>query len=101
MGGVDRRLVDGKRETPGAHVDDRVRLFADGLRRTRLAAGLSLSELARRVHYSKGYLSKVETGAKPASIDFARRCDAAPDADGELAALLTQPDTPDPGSRDE
>jgi hypothetical protein len=62
---------------------------------------LSLSELARRVHYSKGYLSKVETGAKPASIDFARRCDAALDADGELAALLTQPDTPDPGSRDE
>lgn len=101
MGGVDRRQADGKRETPGAHVDDRSRLFADELRRTRSAAGLSLSELARRVHYSKGYLSKVETGAKPAGIDLARRCDAALDAGGKLAALLTQPGTPDPGSQDE
>jgi transcriptional regulator with XRE-family HTH domain len=101
MGGVDRRPADGKRETPGAPMDDRFRLFAEQLRRTRMAAGLSLSELARRVHYSKGYLSKVETGAKPAGIDLARRCDVALDADGELAALLTQPGTPDPGSRDE
>ncbi|NBH03695.1 helix-turn-helix transcriptional regulator, partial [Amycolatopsis sp. SID8362] len=36
--------------------------FGAELRRLRHAAGLSLTELADRVHYSKGYLSKVETG---------------------------------------
>jgi transcriptional regulator with XRE-family HTH domain len=82
-------------------VAEKSRLFAEQLRRSRLAAGLSLSELARRVHYSKGYLSKVETGAKPAGVDLARRCDAALGADGKLAALLTQPGTPEPDSRDE
>ncbi|MCE7003466.1 helix-turn-helix domain-containing protein [Kibdelosporangium philippinense] len=69
-------------------MDDRARLFAEELRRIRLAAGVSLSELAKRVHYSKGYLSKIETGVKPAGTDLARRCDAALDAGGELVALV-------------
>ncbi|MEV4311257.1 helix-turn-helix transcriptional regulator [Actinocrispum sp. NPDC049592] len=74
-------------------MDEGSRLFAEQLRRTRLAAGLSLSELAKRVHYSKGYLSKIETGAKAAGIDLARRCDAALGAEGMLTALITQPGT--------
>jgi hypothetical protein len=63
------------------------RLFSAELRLRRQAAGLSLSGLARRVHYSKGYLSKIETGLKQPNADLARRCDAALDAAGELAAL--------------
>lgn len=49
---------------------------------------LSLAELAKLVHYDKSYLSKIENGFKSASIDFARRCDAALGADGALAALV-------------
>jgi transcriptional regulator with XRE-family HTH domain len=82
-------------------MDEGSRLFAEQLRRTRLAAGLSLSELARRVHYSKGYLSKIETGSKAAGLDLARRCDAALGAGGDLAALIAQPDAPAPDSHDE
>lgn len=58
------------------------------LRRYRLAAGLSLAELARRVHYSKGYLSRIENGHLAAGIDVVRRYDAAVDADGRLAAMV-------------
>jgi Helix-turn-helix domain len=61
------------------------------LRRHRLAAGLSLAELARRVHYSKGYLSKVENGHHAAGMDFIRRCDAAIGAGGSLAAMVERP----------
>jgi transcriptional regulator with XRE-family HTH domain len=67
------------------------RLFAEQLRRHRLSAGLSLSELAKRVHYSKGHLSKVETGRSPAGLDLVRRCDAALGAEGRLVALIRPP----------
>lgn len=63
--------------------------FGSELRRLRMAAGLSLSSLAEQLHYSKGYLSKVEMGRKAPSRDLARRCDAALGADGELSALFT------------
>lgn len=62
-------------------------MFGAELRARRLAAGVSLAELARRVHYSKGHLSRVETGHKPPGADLARRCDAALGARGELAGL--------------
>jgi transcriptional regulator with XRE-family HTH domain len=65
-------------------------LFPVELRRRRHAAGFSLADLAAATHYSKGYLSKVETGRKPANADLARRCDAALDAGGQLAALVAQ-----------
>jgi transcriptional regulator with XRE-family HTH domain len=61
--------------------------FCAELRRRRAEAGISLAELARRVHYSKSYLSRIESGAKPPTADLARRCDAALEADGALAAL--------------
>lgn len=62
--------------------------FGSELRRTRMAAGLSLADLSRLVNYSKSHLSKVETGAKAAGQDLARRCDAALRADGALLRLL-------------
>jgi transcriptional regulator with XRE-family HTH domain len=62
--------------------------FGATLRRYRVAAGLSLSDLARRVHYSKSHLCKIETGRRGASLDLARRCDAALDAGGALSSLV-------------
>lgn len=71
--------------------------FGPRLRALRTASNLSLSEFARRVFYSKGYLSRVETGASTPSAEFARRCDAELGADGALVALVSPaPDaTPD------
>jgi hypothetical protein len=63
-------------------------VFGAELRRRRIAAGLTLGGFAKAVHYSKGYLSKIETGDKPAGPDLARRCDAELGANGELAALV-------------
>lgn len=61
--------------------------FGEDLRRRRLAAGLTLTCLARQVHYSKSQMSKVERGLKTPSRELARLCDAALDARGALAAL--------------
>lgn len=80
-------------------------LFGEELRRLRMALGLSLAELAQRAHYSKGYLSKIESGTRPASPQVARRCDAALGADGALARLVPRNETarrPEPtGQEDE
>jgi tetratricopeptide (TPR) repeat protein/transcriptional regulator with XRE-family HTH domain len=62
--------------------------FGAELRRLRRAAGLSLTDLADRVHYSKGYLSKVETGLTKPNAALATLCEAELDAAGALAALL-------------
>ncbi|MGO9082574.1 MAG: helix-turn-helix domain-containing protein [Streptosporangiaceae bacterium] len=64
--------------------------FGEELRRRRMAAGLSLRDLAALVHYSRGYLSKVETRHAPAGVQLARLCDAALHAGGELVALAVQ-----------
>ncbi|MFI1393968.1 helix-turn-helix domain-containing protein [Streptomyces sp. NPDC020681] len=66
--------------------------FPAQLRRLRQQRGLSLADLARQTHYSKGYLSKIETGSKRATVDVARRCDQILRAEGELLRLLQ--DTP-------
>ncbi|HEX4701775.1 MAG TPA: helix-turn-helix transcriptional regulator [Pseudonocardiaceae bacterium] len=63
--------------------------FGAELRRRRMDAKLSLSGLAKLVHYSKGYLSKIETGLKSPTVEFARSCDAALGENGELAALAS------------
>ncbi|WP_228044678.1 helix-turn-helix domain-containing protein [Streptomyces ferrugineus] len=63
-------------------------VFGAELRRLRIAAGLTLTQLASSVHYSKGQLSKIETGHKRPSPELARLCDAALDAHGTLAALV-------------
>lgn len=59
--------------------------FGIELRRRRMAAGMSLRDLAAEIHYTRGYIGKVENG-QHASIEFARLCDTALNAGGELAA---------------
>lgn len=62
--------------------------FGPELRRRRLAAGMTLDDLAARVHYSKGQLSKVETGRQRPTPELARLCDTALGAHGALSALV-------------
>ncbi|WP_155346155.1 helix-turn-helix domain-containing protein [Acrocarpospora pleiomorpha] len=62
--------------------------FGNELRRVREAASLSLAELGKLIHYSKGYLSKIESGARPANLKLAWACDNALGANGALAALV-------------
>ncbi|MEZ0014152.1 helix-turn-helix domain-containing protein, partial [Kitasatospora sp. GAS206B] len=69
--------------------------FGAELRRLRTARGLSLSALSRLLHYSKGYLSKIENGSKPAGPDLARRCDQLLDADGALVRLADPEPAPE------
>ncbi|MGI9063151.1 MAG: helix-turn-helix domain-containing protein [Pseudonocardiaceae bacterium] len=63
-------------------------LFGIRLRESRSVAEMSLGELAKRIHYSKGYLSKIENGTKPPSAILARLCDDVLDASGALVALV-------------
>lgn len=65
--------------------------FGSELRSRRVTAGLSLGELAGRVHYSKGHLSKVESRKKLPSRELARLCDAELGAQGDLIRLLPVP----------
>lgn len=65
--------------------------FGRELRRRRLAAGLTLADLSKLVHYSKGQISKVERGIKAPSRELARLCDTELDAGGRLAALVCGP----------
>jgi tetratricopeptide (TPR) repeat protein len=62
--------------------------FGPELRRLRTAAGVSLAELAARVHYSKGYLSKVETGLAQPNHTLATLCDVELDTGGALFAVV-------------
>lgn len=84
---------------PGGHVQDELRIFGSRLRQARTAAGLTLERLASIVHYSKGQLSKVETGHKRPSQELARLCDAALGAGGELVALVPTTGMPDTSFR--
>jgi transcriptional regulator with XRE-family HTH domain len=54
------------------------------LREYRVSAGISAGELARRVNYSRSYLSKLENGVKPPGATLARLCDGVLDAGGVL-----------------
>ncbi len=66
--------------------------FGELLRERRLAAGLSMGQLAKLVHYSKGYLSKIENGLKPPNTAFARQCDSVLAAGGELVEAASRPE---------
>ncbi|MCX5016101.1 helix-turn-helix domain-containing protein [Streptomyces sp. NBC_00555] len=70
--------------------------FPAQLRRLRMQRGMSLADLARRTHYSKGYLSKIETGSKRVTVDVARRCDDVLRAGGELLRMVPETGPPDP-----
>ncbi|HKS47088.1 MAG TPA: tetratricopeptide repeat protein [Amycolatopsis sp.] len=62
--------------------------FGAELRNLRHQSGMSLTELARRVHYTKGYLSRIETGAAAPNRGLALLCEAELGAPGALTALL-------------
>ncbi|MFJ3635186.1 helix-turn-helix domain-containing protein [Streptomyces sp. NPDC090112] len=94
LGDPDRRRDTDRRPQS----DDAVPPFPDRLRRLRLQRGLSLADLARRTHYSKGYLSKIETGAKPVTVDVARRCDEVLEAEGELLRMAREAEHPEHGA---
>lgn len=76
-------------DRPGVPARD----FGERLRTLRTDRGLSLADLSARVHYSKGYLSKVENGDKPPTVQLARGCDQALGADGSLLRMLIGPAT--------
>lgn len=59
-----------------------------------MAQNVSLSELARRTYYSKGYLSKVEMGLRTPSETLARQCDTALNSNGDLIAMVRRPAPP-------
>src|SRR3954468_5718207 len=69
-------------------MEDRQVEFGTALRRLREEAGLSQSAFSARIHYSKGYLSKVETGKASGNHEFAKACDDALTAAGRLTALV-------------
>jgi len=64
--------------------------FGAELKRRRLSVGMSLTGLAASVHFTKGYLSKVENGKARVNRDLAKACDQALGAGGELLALVTE-----------
>ncbi|MFZ3474596.1 helix-turn-helix domain-containing protein [Streptomyces sp. 2.9] len=100
LGDPDRGNTAGRRHTPNGSADAVVPVppFPAQLRRLRLQRGLSLADLARETHYSKGYLSKIETGAKPVTADVARCCDRVLRAEGELLRLVPENEGPGPAA---
>ncbi|MER7466146.1 helix-turn-helix domain-containing protein [Streptomyces sp. NPDC097981] len=100
MGNPDRgRNTDHQQDPPEAAEatgadDGSGASFPARLRLLRVQRGLSLADLARRTHYSKGYLSKIETGAKRVTFDVALRCDQVLEAGGALLRLAPEPEVP-------
>ncbi|MER5431205.1 helix-turn-helix domain-containing protein [Streptomyces sp. NPDC002588] len=70
--------------------------FGKLLRTLRTAKSMSLGELAKRVNYTKGHLSRVETGGKRPSRALAASCDQVLNTGGTLARALPD-DTRRPG----
>ena len=62
--------------------------FGSALRRIRTERQISLAELSGLVHYSKAYLSRIETGRRTATEALASACEDALGAGGELAGLM-------------
>lgn len=62
--------------------------FGAELRRRREAAGLSQEQLGAKLNFTGSQVGKVETGERPPSLDFAKRCDEVfPEADGIFERL--------------
>lgn len=57
------------------------------IREMRTVAGMSLSDLAKATHYSKGHLSRVENGRDVPSLALVRAMDGALAANGALIAI--------------
>ncbi|ALG13317.1 ATP-binding protein [Kibdelosporangium phytohabitans] len=70
--------------------------FGGLLREARETQRISLRELARRLHYSHGYLSKVERGIRRPTAELAQQCDTELGMRGALvAASLSSADNID------
>lgn len=69
--------------------------FGAAVRRRRLQIDLSLAQLAAKVHYSRGHLSKIETGKRLPSTQLAALIDTALRAEGAIASLLVVPEERD------
>ncbi|MER6200094.1 helix-turn-helix domain-containing protein [Streptomyces sp. NPDC001586] len=93
LGDPDRRRNTGHQHES----EDTAVHFPAQLRRLRVQRGLSLADLARQTHYSKGYLSKIETGSKRVTVDVARRCDDVLRAGGELLRMVRETGAPGAG----
>jgi hypothetical protein len=72
--------------------------FGELLREQRIAAGMSMGRLAKLIHYSKGYLSKIENDLKPPTPTVARLCDGVLNAGGRLVESALR-DAPGLGRR--
>ncbi|GAA1898825.1 hypothetical protein GCM10009837_21740 [Streptomyces durmitorensis] len=70
--------------------------FGQELRRARTAAGLSLTELADMVHYSKSHLSKIERGIKRPTQELAGMCELVLGSEVALMSLVP-PNSPTRG----
>lgn len=70
--------------------------FAQEVRRLRKERGLSLSQMAGLVPYSKGHLSKIENGQVHPNPEMARIFDSVLHADGHLIELADAPVRPIP-----
>ncbi|MFF3976044.1 helix-turn-helix domain-containing protein [Streptomyces sp. NPDC001828] len=63
--------------------------FGQLLRAHRKQRGLSLAQLATRVHFNRGHVSKIETGKRPPSVSFAEACDRALDVGHTFAPIAS------------
>lgn len=71
-------------------MDDQANVFGSELRQARERAGISLSAFAEQVHYSKGFLSKIENGHAAPTPELARACDDLLSANGALVTLAAR-----------
>ncbi|WP_156754883.1 helix-turn-helix domain-containing protein [Actinokineospora pegani] len=69
--------------------------FGARLRRLRESRGMSLAALAGEVHFTKGYLSKIENGRSRPNPSLAQSCDRVLGAGGELLGMLAEDAEPD------
>src|ERR1700733_11781483 len=58
-------------------MNDPVRYFGRQVRKERLAAGWTLAEFGQRIGYDPAHVSRIESGKRPATAEFARSCDQA------------------------
>jgi tetratricopeptide (TPR) repeat protein len=58
--------------------------FGSALRQLRSERGVSLTDLADMIHYSKSYLSRIENSERTATAKLAQACDHALDGEGVL-----------------
>jgi hypothetical protein len=72
--------------------------FGDALARLMTERGVPVRELARKSHYSAGYISNLRSGAKRPSADCAAELDELLDGGGKLTALAAVPAQEDPAA---